>query len=288
MTEPLSVSYYSAALSALGPANPVSLSDSATDGGLAARASHRAFLLKRLHSITGVVPVGVFLVEHLWTNSKALQGADAFAGAVNDIQGLPYLPLIEIFGIFLPLAYHSFYGVYLAVQGRQNPLEYRYARNWLYVMQRMSGMMALVFILYHLGEFRVQKWLYGMRVESFYQTLEAHLSATYWGVPWTALLYLVGIAVTVFHFANGLSGFCLSWGITVTRAAQRRASIACWALGLALFGLGANTVLFFATGSRFYVRNEIVPASVAPQDVDTVNPATAPVNAGVSPTIPPH
>jgi succinate dehydrogenase/fumarate reductase cytochrome b subunit (b558 family) len=221
------------------------------------RAEHRAFLLKRLHSITGVVPVGVFLVEHLWTNSKALQGADAFSGAVNDIQALPYLPLIEIFGIFLPLAYHSLYGVYLAVQGRQNALQYKYARNWLYFMQRATGMMALVFILYHLGEFRVQKWLYGMRVEAFYQTLQAHLSSTYWGVPWTAILYLTGIAATVFHFANGISGFCLSWGITVTRQAQRRANIVCWALGLALFALGANTVIYFATGSRIYFPTDL-------------------------------
>ncbi len=223
-----------------------------------AGAEPRAYLLKRLHSLTGVLPVGVFLIEHLWTNSKAVEGADAFANAVSDIQALPYLPLIEIFGIFLPLAFHSFYGVYLAAQGRQNALRYTYSRNWLYLLQRLSGMMAFVFILSHLYEFRVQKWLYGMRVDAFYPTLEAHLSSTYWGVPWTAILYLTGIAVTVFHFANGLSGFCLSWGITVTRAAQRRAAMLCWALGVALFLLGANTVLFFATGSRYYIRSEIV------------------------------
>ena len=240
-------------------------------------AGHRAFVLKRLHSITGVVPIGVFLVEHLWTNAKALQGEDAFAGAVNDIQGLPYLPLIEIFGIFLPLAYHSLYGVYLAIQGRQNALQYRYAKNWLYALQRASGLVALAFIVYHLNEFRVQKWLYGMRVEAFYQTLEAHLSSTTWGVPWLAVLYLVGVGATVFHFANGLSGFCLSWGLTVSRAAQRRAAIACSVLGVGLFALGANTVLFFATGSRYYPRTEMVPDAPATPTVSTQPPATPPV-----------
>jgi succinate dehydrogenase/fumarate reductase cytochrome b subunit (b558 family) len=245
LTYALGFSYYSSALS--------------TPETSESRADHRAFLLRRLHSITGVVPVGVFLILHLWTNSKALQGEDAFAGAVNDIQGLPYLPLIEIFGIFLPLAYHSFYGVYLAFQGKQSSLRYRYARNWLYFMQRASGMLALAFILYHLGEFRVQKWLFGMPASAFYQTLEAHLSSTYWGVPWTALLYLTGVAATVFHFANGLSGVCMSWGITLTRAAQRRATVVCWALGLVLFGLGTNTVLFFATGSKLFVPNELLP-----------------------------
>jgi len=211
--------------------------------------------------VSGVLPVGVFLVEHLWTNAAALQGEAAFAGAVNDIQSLPLLPAIELFGIFLPLAFHSFYGVYLAVQGRQNALQYRYARNWLYFLQRMTGMVALVFILYHLGEFRLQKWLYGMRVEAFYPTLEAHLSATYWGVPWTAILYLVGLAASVFHFANGLSGFAMSWGLTATRASQQRAAVASWAVGLTLFGLGAVTVLFFATGSRFGLRSELVSSA---------------------------
>ncbi len=222
-----------------------------------ARASHLIFLLKRLHSLCGVVPVGVFLLEHLWTNSKALQGEEAFTGAVNDLQALPYLPLIEIFGIFLPLAYHALYGAYIALLGRQNPIRYSYARNWLYLLQRLAGVVTLVFVVYHLGEFRVQKLIHGMQADAFYPTLQAHLSATAWGIPWAASLYLLGLGASVFHFANGLSCFCISWGITVTRAAQRRVAYACWAVGLALFFVGANTVLFFATGSRYYLRSEL-------------------------------
>jgi succinate dehydrogenase/fumarate reductase cytochrome b subunit (b558 family) len=221
------------------------------------RASRRAFVLKRLHSLSGVVPVGVFVVEHLWTNAKALQGEDAFASAVGDIQALPYLPLIEIFGIFLPLAFHSFYGVVLAVGGKPNALRYRYARNWLYVLQRVSGLVAFLFIAYHLYEFRIQKWLFGMRADAFYGTLSAHLSSTAHGVPWLAIFYLIGILAVVFHFANGLWGILFSWGVTVTRAAQRRSALACAALGVALFLLGANTVLYFATGVRFYVPNDL-------------------------------
>ena len=262
MTEPVGVSYYSLALSApshVAAVGPLNVPD------------HRVYLLRRLHSLSGVVPVGVFLVEHLWTNSKALQGGEAFTSAVNDIQALPYLPLIEIFGIFLPLAFHSFYGLYLAAQGRQNTLQYSYPRNWLYLMQRLTGVMAFVFIMYHLGEFRLQKWIHGMRVEAFYQTLEAHLSSTWHGIPATAILYLVGIAVTVFHFSNGLSGFLLTWGLTVSRTAQRRAAIACGVLGLALFALGANTVIYFATGSRFSIPNDLAgaPSVVLPAAPDT-------------------
>jgi succinate dehydrogenase/fumarate reductase cytochrome b subunit len=97
-----------------------------------------------------------------------------------------------------------------------------------------------------------------MRSDAFYGTLSAHLSSTWISVPWLALLYLVGVLAVSFHFANGLWGVLFSWGVTVTRTSQRRSGYACAALGVAMFVLGANTVLFFATGSRFYLPNDIV------------------------------
>lgn len=35
------------------------------------------YLLKRLHSLTGVVPVGLFLLGHLFANSHVLHGPGA-------------------------------------------------------------------------------------------------------------------------------------------------------------------------------------------------------------------
>jgi succinate dehydrogenase/fumarate reductase cytochrome b subunit (b558 family) len=219
----------------------------------------RAFVLRKLHSLSGVVPVGVFLIEHLWTNAKALGGADEFGRAVAEIQALPFLPFIEVFGIFLPLAFHAFYGVVIALGSRANVGTYAYSRNWFYTLQRVSGLLALLFIGWHLYEYRIQKWLFGMSGNAFYDVLGAHLSATVFSVPLMAIVYLLGITVTVFHFCNGLWGFCVSWGITVTRQAQRRVAWLFGALGLALFVLGANTVLYFATGSRLYMINDYVP-----------------------------
>lgn len=194
--------------------------------------------------------MGAFLVEHIWTNAHALAGENAFTGAVLDLQKIPFLPVIEIFGILLPLLFHSFYGIAITLAGKQNLVRYNYARNWLYVLQRVSGVLVLLFVLYHLWEFRVQKWLYGMAVESFYSILSAHLSATVMGVPLGAMGYLLGLLATVFHFSNGMTGFCMAWGITVSREAQVRANWLFASLGIVLFGIGAATVLHFATGVR--------------------------------------
>ena len=216
----------------------------------------RGFVVRKLHSWSGVVPVGAFLVEHLWTNAYALDGPAAYARAVGRIQALPAVAVLEWLFIFLPLAFHSFYGVWLTLRGRPNALRYPYARNWLYVMQRATGVVAFLFLAWHLYELRVQTWLYGMRPAAFYGTLAAHLSATVaGGVPLAALVYLVGVFASVFHFANGLWGFCFSWGITQSRTSQRRAAWAFGVVGAALFVLGGMTVLHFATGS-FFVSSE--------------------------------
>ena len=74
----------------------------------------RTFILRKLHQLSGIVPLGAFLLEHFYTNSKAVNpstGPADFNHAVADLQGIPYILLVEIFGIFIPLLYHAFYGM---------------------------------------------------------------------------------------------------------------------------------------------------------------------------------
>lgn len=205
-----------------------------------------------MHSLSGVVPVGGFMVVHLWTNAKALGGQGPFDAAVADIHHMPYLPVLEA-GILAPLVFHALYGVKLALEGRPNVGVYTHSRNWMYTLQRVTGVVALLFIGFHLYEYRVQSGLGLMAPSAFYPTLCAHLSSTTSGVPLIALAYVLGLAACVFHFANGLWGFCASWGLTPSRASQRRAGLAFGLIGVLVFLLGANTTLYFATGSRFFV-----------------------------------
>jgi succinate dehydrogenase / fumarate reductase cytochrome b subunit len=63
--------------------------------------------------------------------------------------------------------------------------------------------------------------------------------------PWVLALYVVGVAAAVYHFANGMWNFCITWGVTLTRASQQRA-VWLWALvGLVLFVLGVSSLLSF-------------------------------------------
>jgi succinate dehydrogenase / fumarate reductase cytochrome b subunit len=215
--------------------------------------SRRPFLLRKLHSLSGVVPVGGFLVFHLWENSLALQGQERFDEMVKGINHMPYLPVLEFGLILLPLAFHALYGIKLALEGKPNVGSYTFSRNWMYTLQRVTGILAFAFIGYHLYELWGQKVMGKLGPDQFYTALCANMSSTVGPVPVVALVYILGIAASVFHFANGLWGFCFSWGITVSRRSQQLAATAFGVVGLILFFVGANTALYFATGARFAI-----------------------------------
>ncbi len=198
------------------------------------------FYLRRLHSLSGVVPVGVFLVEHLWTNSRALYGREAFNTAVGEIQALPGLAWIELFGIALPLLFHAGYGLAITARAKPNVGRYGYTRNWLYVLQRVSGLVALAFIGLHLWQYRIQKMLHTLAWENMYHQLQVDL-----GEPGMFALYFVGITAVVFHFANGLWLVGNTWGITTGAKGMKRSAWVCAAVGGLLWALGINTLLHF-------------------------------------------
>jgi succinate dehydrogenase/fumarate reductase cytochrome b subunit (b558 family) len=162
----------------------------------------------------------------------------------------PLLVLLEVLFVYLPLMFHAGYGVKIILEGRPNPLSYRFAKNWGHLMQRVTGLVALAFISVHVFQFRVPVLLGQLEPTDLFSTQCASLSSTVWGgVPVNAAAYLVGVAACAFHFSNGLYGFCFSWGITPSERGARIASTAFGLMGLLLFAYGALTVIYFATGS---------------------------------------
>jgi succinate dehydrogenase/fumarate reductase cytochrome b subunit (b558 family) len=248
----------------------------------ASRRDRRHFLMRRLHSLSGIVPVGLFLCTHLWTNAKAVQGRTCFDNAVADINHLPFLPLIEIFGIFLPLAFHALYGVKLAFESKQNVSHYGFTRNWMFLLQRVTGLITLVFITFHLKDFRVAKLLSTMSHRDFFPELQSMLSDR-WGGHAKALFYELGVVASVFHFANGVRTFVFSWGLTISKKSQRYTAYTVAAVGVALWFIGTNTVLFFATGGQSFV-----PSGLArgPDGRDLCEEEIAPLPPQMAPVAP--
>ncbi len=206
----------------------------------------RTFVLRKLHQLSGIMPLGIFLLEHFYTNSKALYGQAAFNGAVKDIQSIPYLLLVEIGGIFIPLIYHAVYGLVITVEARPNNLNYPYPRNWFYTIQRATGMILFFFIAFHVLNFRfgLIPGLNTMSVahhpDQAFQVVAREFSM----VP-IFIVYVVGITSTVWHLANGIWLFLVDWGITIGDRAQRVAGYACIGFGTVLLVVGINAAVAF-------------------------------------------
>lgn len=206
----------------------------------------RTFVLRKLHQLSGIFPLGIFLLEHFYTNSKALTGPDDFNSAVVDLQSIPYIIFVEIIGIFIPLTYHAIYGLVITVEARPNNLAYPYPRNWFYLIQRLTGVILFFFILFHVLNFR-----FGM-IPGLNETSVAHapneafniVAREFRMVP-IFIIYMIGITATVWHFANGIWLFLVDWGITIGERAQRLTGYACIAFGLVLLFVGINAAVAF-------------------------------------------
>ena len=220
-----------------------------------ARMVRTSYLARKLFELSGLVPVGAFLVEHLYTNFQAVGpgGQARYDRIVVDLQSNPLTLYLEIFAIALPLLYHASYGLLVASRARPNSGEYGYLRNWTFVFQRITGVLLLLYIGYHVYNIRLHPLVHPddpllQRVggEALVSSAYMHyyLGERLLGIPlfW---LYVVGLGCAVYHFGNGLWNLAIHWGLTVSPASQKVSGWACSAAAAALFFLGLRSLYAF-------------------------------------------
>ncbi len=207
------------------------------------------FAIRRLHSLTGLVPLGAYMVVHLVTNASILNGTETFQRAVYTIHSLGrILPLVEWGLIFAPLLFHGLFGVWIAVNGRSNTSNYPYSQNRRYVWQRWTGLVALVFLLVHVfhlhGWFHFHFWhtyvatplgMANFRPYNAASTLARSMDGWAWPT-----FYLAGVLACVYHLANGLWSAGITWGLWISAEAQLRATKVCTVFGLLLAVVGVS------------------------------------------------
>jgi len=194
------------------------------------------FLLRRLHSLSGIIPVGVFVIFHLFTNAQLTIGD--FQHEVEFIHALPALLMIEIV-LWLSIGFHAGLGIVYTVKGAKWGGE-RYEGNWRYILQRVTGILALVFIFFHIATLRWRWEMFGL-FTPFYVTgpegepmAAATTAMALQAGWWIVALYIIGVLSVVYHWSNGLWTAAITWGLTLSRKAQQRWGMVCLGLGVAL------------------------------------------------------
>lgn len=246
--------------------------------------SKNHFLLRRLHSLSGIVPIGVFVIGHLLTNAQMIWGQDGgpagtgesvFQHEVGFIHNLPFLLLIEL-SLWGAIGFHAVLGLWYTFTGKGNLTHYSYGGNIRYSLQRVTGIIALIFIFLHIATLRWRWDLFGWFTPFYGEGYQADraveggiphalekvpmsmpLTAYALQVSWVVVaFYAVGVFATIYHWSNGLWTAAISWGLTVTTASMKRWGVVCIGMFVAL------TIFFGAAmigALRFDLTTDMTP-----------------------------
>ena len=219
------------------------------------RQNYNEFLLRRLHSLTGVLPLTAFIFFHFFANSYSRQGDAAFNRVVDSLRGLPYLPIISWNLLLAPFLFHIALGLWIVFTGKSNALRQPHPRNFAFVLQRVAAIIVMVFVIYHVVTMKyITLPTNGI---NYYAELSRKFANPY--VYWW---YVVGVAATAFHLANGVCTFCVTWGITVGRTSQRLMAIAMTGAGLVVFLMGISALNGFVRQPHVSARPAAIESSI--------------------------
>ena len=188
------------------------------------------FYLRRLHSLVGLLVLGIVILEHVMTNASSLGGPEAMNSGLAMMEMIPK-PIfygLEIFGIAIPLLSHVLYGIYIALQANNNPGRFGYMRNWMFTLQRWTAWYLVPFLIWHIFYLRIYtKGICGVPMS--YELLDSYFTN-----PIVVVLYTIGMLAAIFHFCNGITTFCMTWGIAKGPRVQSVVSVLSMLLFLAL------------------------------------------------------
>lgn len=195
--------------------------------------SKLSFFLRRFHSLIALVPLGLFICVHFLLNSSIFLGNEAYLTMVNFMKHAPFVIILELVLIAIPLIFHGIYGIYIVYLAKNNALQYKYYRNVAFYLQRITSLILLAFVIWHVYTLRIAAG----SPEGVFATLVATLQN-----PLTFVLYVIGIVASIYHFTNGIFTFCITWGICVGDRAQKIFA-ACAILLFVFFSLWAVGIL---------------------------------------------
>jgi succinate dehydrogenase / fumarate reductase cytochrome b subunit len=191
------------------------------------------------------------MTMHLTANASILESPATFQRTVYQIHSLgTLLPVVEWGLIFFPILFHGFIGLVIIRGGLMNTGAYPYPSNIRYMLQRVTGLVAFVFIVLHV--FHMHGWIQAdVWLKNVAQPLggaqfrpynaPSTLGAAMHGVLIPSL-YVVGLVSCVFHFANGLWTMGITWGVWTGPVAQRRMAGACGMAGVVLAAVALSAL----------------------------------------------
>lgn len=195
--------------------------------------------LARLTSLTGVLPLFLYVVFHLWETSGAIDGragAERLVGA----GGGWFAVTVEVLFVVLPLFAHAAAGIAVAVRGRRDDDDPR--RRDLRRLQALTGVLTLAFVVVHLAHTWAAK-LAGAGAVGLYERLRTDA-----GKPVYVAVYAIGLTALAVHLATGLESFVRTWSSAADPRVDRSVRIGAIVIASGVWLASLNTLSHYAVG----------------------------------------
>ena len=173
-------------------------------------------------------------------NALAILGSEKYDEHIQFMLNLPFLLLLEIGLIAIPLLFHAIYGIYLSFISKPNAHVYKYKRNISFLLQRVTGIITFIFVIYHVWSLRIIPVISGNEVN--HQVVGEHLAN-----PVMMIFYMAGVLSTTYHFTNGISTALITWGLTIGPSSQKTVRNLCFGLFIILTVLGLGSLISFVS-----------------------------------------
>jgi succinate dehydrogenase / fumarate reductase cytochrome b subunit len=193
-------------------------------------------LKSRLGSFLAVVPLSIWVVNHLWDNLSAFNGAAAWEASVTSYSN-PFAQAFTFIIVMLPLLLHTGWGLLRLFSFKPNNGRYNNYGNLKYIVQRLSA----VGVLFFLGAHIWLAFLHPRLVEGHPEPFSDIAREMHHHLP-TLIVYLLGTLGTAYHLANGLQGFAMSWGLLASERSMRRFEPVAIGLFLLLTAMSWGTI----------------------------------------------
>jgi succinate dehydrogenase / fumarate reductase cytochrome b subunit len=203
-----------------------------------ASSSNRSFWFGKLFSLFGIVPLGLYVVMHLYSNLRSLYGEENFNHHLSETRSMPLIVPLTILVIWIPIIFHGLYGLLALKKSRPNLGRFPFLDNLKYVLQRLSGIGLLLFIPAHVYKTRLEPILSHTVLD--FKHMGEGLSE-----PLTLIVYILGILGVAYHLANGVWQFAIGWGITTSEKGMKRVQVLSYVLFVALLVMGYGAIWGF-------------------------------------------
>ena len=199
---------------------------------------NRSYWLGKLFSLFGLLPLGVYVIFHLYSNLRSLGGEAVFNEHLAGTRSLPLIVPLAILVIWIPIAFHGIYGLFLMKRSRPNLVKFQYFQNLKYVLQRLSGVGLLLFIPAHIYKTRIEPGLEGTILDYHHMVEGLH-------EPLTLVVYIFGVLGVAYHLSNGVWQFCIGWGVVTTEKAMKWVEVLSMGLFLVVAAMGYGAIWGF-------------------------------------------